>query len=302
MIHNSCAKRVKNLKIVGEDTVVCCELINQEIGVNDKPLTMDTEQCQVKIKSKEELFMMVIEQKDVIIDELRERINLLEQKISMMNEINMLKVQKNNRLKTTDKVGIDKSEGRTYGAGEDTGKKTKNVNKNNQDKRPEITEKQCSTALLGVQTQKRCSEPINLDMEGNEPNITEGSDLNEREDWATVVYKHRRKPTRGQQTIVGEMKSGDGPATLKAIPRLAHLHVYKLEPNTTADEVQKFLKDRFPEVKCEPMKSKYPELYASFKVTVDMSNLDEAMNPSVWPQGTCINKFFYLRNVKNLIK
>lgn len=36
------------------------------------------------------------------------------------------------------------------------------------------------------------------------------------------------------------------------------------------------------------VKSKYPEKYSSFKVTIVEENFKKAMNPAVWPYGTYV--------------
>nr|CAI5855206.1 unnamed protein product [Callosobruchus analis] len=56
---------------------------------------------------------------------------------------------------------------------------------------------------------------------------------------------------------------------------------------TTADDVKNYLCQMFPEVKCEQLNSQYPNYYSSFKVTIYKDHLEQATEPSIWPNGAC---------------
>lgn len=74
--------------------------------------------------------------------------------------------------------------------------------------------------------------------------------------------------------------------------KLAFLHVYKLHPETTVNELTRSIEPIFPGVVCEQIKSRFPQYYSSFKVTISESNLPTAWNPDVWPKGVLVNWFF----------
>ena len=43
---------------------------------------------------------------------------------------------------------------------------------------------------------------------------------------------------------------------------------------------------------CDKLEGKNNTQYSSFKVTIYEKNFKTAMDPSIWPEGACINKFF----------
>lgn len=68
------------------------------------------------------------------------------------------------------------------------------------------------------------------------------------------------------------------------------------DPSTDVTAIEKLLKPNFPEVLCESMESRYPKLYASFKVRIYQENFKKAMDSAFWSANACINNFLYLRN------
>lgn len=136
-----------------------------------------------------------------------------------------------------------------------------------------------AAAVHEAATKAKCQELITLgETEREAPN-----------EWKIV--SRRRKTRNRNMPVVGEIEH-TASSTLKAAPRKAHFHVYRLAPETTEENVIQHLKIKFPEVECQGLKSRYPDQYASFKVTVRSESAQEIMKPSCWPKGACINKFF----------
>lgn len=115
---------------------------------------------------------------------------------------------------------------------------------------------------------------------------------NKKSDWSIVQSKKRSGKSNG---IVGK---DNGNGKIKAAERKTQLYVSRLHPSTTVSDLTDFLKDKFPEVHCEQGRSKFPESYSSFKVTINEANHNVAMNPELWPVGIYINKFFRGKNSK----
>nr|CAI5842347.1 unnamed protein product [Callosobruchus analis] len=105
----------------------------------------------------------------------------------------------------------------------------------------------------------------------------------EGEEWIRVKRRNRRK-----NTIVGNRED----SVMKGVPSYTQLHVYRLSRDTTMQSLTEFLKVTFPEVICEAMSSKHPDLYSSFKVQIYNK---KAMDPKVWPSGACVNRFLEIR-------
>ena len=129
-------------------------------------------------------------------------------------------------------------------------------------------------------------------------NVNSASQLHlESDNYATVV---KRNPKR--VTVVGKnYDSNIGNNKIEGVPKIISLHVYRLPPSTKSEDVLNFLKPKFPEAKCEPLSSRNPDLYSSFKVDIFINNFDLAMDPNIWPSNVCVRRFLHLRQ-KTLIK
>lgn len=110
--------------------------------------------------------------------------------------------------------------------------------------------------------------------------------------WHDVKNKKRRRAV-----LVG---SNHESSTVRGVPSYVHLHVYRVDPETTTEKLTTMLKSSFPEVKCEALTPRHPEIYASFKVSVYGSSFKAAMDASRWPHGACISRFFSPRRDKNV--
>lgn len=111
-----------------------------------------------------------------------------------------------------------------------------------------------------------------------------------QEKWETVTTRNKRR----RQVVVGTGTEGIA-GTVKGVPKFTDLHVYRVDPKTDVATMEGLLKPHFPEVMCESMASRYPDLYASFKVRIYQENFRKAMDPSLWPKNACVNNFLYLR-------
>ena len=109
--------------------------------------------------------------------------------------------------------------------------------------------------------------------------------------WTQVTHS-KSAASRRKRMIVGNNKE----STIKGVRKLAYLHVCRVDLGTSAMDLQDSLKFDFPEVQCESIQPKYPNLYLSFKVTIFEENFKKAMNPNVWPDGACISRFFQKRS------
>lgn len=92
--------------------------------------------------------------------------------------------------------------------------------------------------------------------------------------------KSERQPTKkiNNQSagIIG--RKIDSNSLLKAANRTIRVYLSRLDPDTTAEDVENYLKVRFSEVKCEPGRSKFPQSYSSFMITINEDNYKNIMN------------------------
>lgn len=108
-------------------------------------------------------------------------------------------------------------------------------------------------------------------------------------DWETQ-RSQRRQIRRNKDLIVGKMKND---ALFKGVTKYDNYHVFNCEPNLTPEQLKSYLIDdvKIPEVDCQKMDSKHPERYSSFKVSVPNNYTNDLINPEIWPEYVCINKF-----------
>ncbi|KAG5897589.1 hypothetical protein JTB14_019537 [Gonioctena quinquepunctata] len=140
-----------------------------------------------------------------------------------------------------------------------------------------VQQKTLSAAIHEAEIAAKCNEIMNLNAGV----------------WNKTPKTHnisgRNKP------IIGKMAN----CSTKAIEKSCSLHVYKLKPSATSESLLEDIKGTFPEAKVEKIRSMRPDIYSSFKVDIDQSNLEKACDESVWPMGAHVNRFFWKKNRGN---
>ncbi|KAK9680742.1 hypothetical protein QE152_g38853 [Popillia japonica] len=128
-----------------------------------------------------------------------------------------------------------------------------------------------------------------LDMEINRPPNTD------KNNWKVATRQRQQLPiVRGSATES---------TNIKAATKYAHFHVYRLEPNSSSEDLEAYLKSKKVEnVKCLKVTSKRPEEYSSFKVTVPSRLENLILDPMTWPQDVCVNRFLSRLWKEDLVK
>ena len=126
----------------------------------------------------------------------------------------------------------------------------------------------------GANTTKPCSTFTGMDSQKKEHDS----------EWTTVSIKKAKHRT-------GKGDSG----TLKPVV----LFISRVDPDTT-QEVEKFANIHFQktEIHCEKLKTRY-NFYASFKVTLQGVQMEDALSSHIWPSGILEKKFFYGRTLSH---
>lgn len=159
--------------------------------------------------------------------------------------------------------------------------------------KPELTEKVTITkkpgaAVPGNSKQTKVNDRQNSHAEPLSPISKTGSapqaqstnhvsitNNNIKEKWTTVVKKTSRRKSKVE--IVGEC---DEISQIKTAPKKAYLFISRLHPTITSKQLGNYLRPKFPEADTEDGNlSQHPENY-SFKVTIDLTNLEKALEPS----------------------
>lgn len=265
--HGSCARNSSRVKCMENGNIVCCE--TNDCG-EDTDVAFFDALSQISDNGKIDLaiFNYIVKQKDMIIEELQEKVKMLNTQLeTVSNPLIHNKASMQQKNHAPQKVVSSKShQNENMPVAEN-----KHLNT--------VSKQMVSSALMEASTLQKCNDIINLE---NDKHNNEWKD----------VKNHRRR----RKAIVGnnnEIKLNG--KLIQGVPKFTHLHVYRLEPKITENDLQGMLKLSFPEVKCEALISKHPQVYSSFKVTLLESNFGNAMDPSKWPSGALIQPFLELR-------
>lgn len=284
--HLSCAKKLNNITFLNNTTIRCCESALKngcDAEFFDAVDGLSGSERKVDIA----IFNYILKQKDIIISDLRDQIKILNTHIDKLNSSGVMHkkvIDKEQERKTDTKktnVIISKNNNdnkskhiscnQTPSTSEDTGC----VNKPSH-----ITKAQVAVAVEEAETQRKCKEYINIDRNNKSNNDGE---------WKKIVKKRRNK----SPLVIGNSIESNS-VFLKGVPKMITLHVYKLDPDTEAENLKKFLEPNFPEVICDTINPRHPDLYSSFKVSILEENFQKAMDPSKWPKNACVSRFLYL--------
>lgn len=88
-------------------------------------------------------------------------------------------------------------------------------------------------------------------------------------------------------------------STLKSVQKLGYLHVYRLDRDTTADELKVFLVHSAPDIDfcCKALNK--TEKSASFIVTFPIRHVDRVYSAALWPAGAHVNRYFFPRKPRS---
>lgn len=304
--HNSCAKYYTNIKYINEEFIVCCD-ISKQLTFSDV-----LESSEQKLDFKVLMYIIqqnesIIQGKDIIIQELRDKIALLNEKLERTEktvyskdfrkceesnladhmssvdeqlmihenknskEFPELKSKKNNVLPKT-KIQLDSHK------------------KNAKLFSETIKQNQCKE-LCGQQDDANRNKinPSQLitnigDTSSTSNNIMQERDANENNKWLEVVNKRRRN-----KTIVNGINTH---AKLRVIAKSKALFVTRLDPETNNTDVENFIRENNNiSAKVTKLKTKHHS-YASFHVEVSENDFEALFTSEIWPEGSLISEFF----------
>lgn len=279
MYHISCANR-KNFKFLYRNLIQCC--VNSEV-YSDHMETISRLEKTIADKNT------IIEDKITIIKDKEYIIQQLEDKIKLLQWVNPNQ-KKEQVSSAAPSIDIDTEKAVNKKSKKKNGKKS-NVNK---EKDPsKISSEQVSvavaTALKKLEERKietfrdavaSTALPSNA--------VTNNKSVTEEQNWTLVQRK--KAPRRKATTIEGTNAN----AVIKGVVKQAHLHVFRLAPETTEEQLENYLRDKnFENVTCKKIASKHPNVYSSFKVSVLESELEKIKSPEIWPQGVCVDRFLF---------
>ncbi|KAK5647551.1 hypothetical protein RI129_002443 [Pyrocoelia pectoralis] len=296
--HVSCAKLLKNVIKIDDKFINCCEGVDnlnkmECNGSLQKSSFGESHILNLEISHLKELLL----HKDQIIDNQRTAIVALQEQVRLLDIIN-----NDRKISNIATCATSLSKGsKTIRQAPSSKTTNSNISETN---KSEITlnsetDKSISIGKVNVVPIKVNKQSIDIKNTNDSGNLHSKCSMDEEKpitdnNTEFTVVSYKKRPNRVKNApIVGELELAKDNSILKAIERVAYLHVFKLHPSTTTDEVIAYLRPSFPEVECEQLKSVHPEIYSSFKVTIKSENRENAMNPAIWPKGTCVNRFFH---------
>ena len=274
--HLSCAKLSKTVHFVNEEVIKCCSgdgENDEEKGLFNALNDMADNDKKVDIR----IVKFLLQQKECVITELKEKVQILLDHVEFLTK-HVQPLQVNLPATSLDVVMDVVVPSTSFSIDLSNSEVSRSKKSTNSDLKPSVEK----SRSVDSEKQKQTMTCV-------------GS---KDSSWSEVV---RRKQKR--TIVVGNNnKSDTGIVKLKGVAKTVSLHVYRLSPSTTVDQVEQFLKADFPEVKCEKLNSRQPDVYSSFKVDVYEDNLEAVMNPNIWPNNTYIRRFLYPRQTLTVNK
>lgn len=319
IFHPSCAGRVKGVKTINSLEVICCSDSNSKNSVSDKGvsdgvLTEFTEQ-ENYLKRENKMLMEMLSAKDDIINALREEIDLLKDKIVLMDEIKVLKQKSNEGKKTCDK----KSAGISY-----------QKEKNESDRKVNINNPSLITTDLMQQTLKKVNKEMTahkqaeimediINLQKNEKSIVDGDRLeleqhrskkrstpaNDMTDCDNGFITYSSRKNRRRNAIVGSKATTNDDVGFSGVERKAWLYIGRTAKTTTEQTVISYLKMNFKDEEFNVTKLTSKSEYPCFKIGASFKLKDKLNSSDLWPVGVVVRRYNFRSNdffVKNADK
>lgn len=77
--------------------------------------------------------------------------------------------------------------------------------------------------------------------------------------------------------------------------KLGYLHVYRLDPDTTANDLEAFLLQSAPDIEFCCKSLNRTDKSASFIVTFPIQHVGRVYSSSLWPSGAHVNRYYFPR-------
>nr|CAI5849485.1 unnamed protein product [Callosobruchus analis] len=298
VIHTGCVKYLKNIVVLENEQIICCNGKTSEKPDpdSDSELFDALEEQAADSKVDIRIFNYIIKQKDQLIRELYDKIEILKSNIKLLenntstkhNIENSKNVHSKNSTKNTTNVPA--------------------VTHAEKENRPTdlqgVSNKHVTSAILNEQTKLKFNEIINLTKDqrdgqaASEPGsssmkriVSTGAEDDSGGEWKKVERKPRKR-----NVVIGNRDD----TNIKGVPKYTYLHVYRIDKATTVELLlTKLLANHFPEVICESITPKHPEMYSSFRIGIYDRNFRKAMDPEIWPSGACVSRFLFLKRKNN---
>lgn len=272
--HKSCLKTIKAI-FYDDSTVDCCSTnlasvkSSNAANIEATDITVDAEKSveQIKILYLEE----IVRQKDLVIKNQAMLVESLQAQITLLNR--NIQIQTENTVNTP-----STSDSGSYSKVMSKGiSKTVNNDLAKQQFTTQIKSTDVSRALHVAQASRVCNDVVNLT-----------SDLKAKSQKTQKVQRKSRK------LLVGSADNDRENSNFKAakVVQMKHFHITNCDPGTTQEALTLYLKNIVSSVLVEPLNSRNPVQYSSFKISIPTDDASMILKPELWPSGVVINHFF----------
>ncbi|CAH1099601.1 unnamed protein product [Psylliodes chrysocephalus] len=259
MSHNSCLKMLKNTIIIDSKTSNCCNMDPVEEPIISLENSSENESVdKIKIKYLEQ----IIKQNDLVIENQKIAICALQEQINYLKCSNSFDPKSQIPAVTTLQPPANNP----------------NSNSKNMAK---ISTHAVSLAVHNAQCHAICDRYVNQHT----------NSLQSEADNVNNYYTSGRSGRRNRNLITGSGITTN--CSLKAAIRTVykHLHVTNMDPATSEQELLTYLKGVVPSIRVEKLNSRFPDDYASFKVSAPINDHHQLLVPEIWPEKVMINEF-----------
>ncbi|KAG5899011.1 hypothetical protein JTB14_001537 [Gonioctena quinquepunctata] len=215
-----CLKYLKNVTDIDNNKIICCETPQSDKCASESDILHDASDIQDK-KVDMQIFNFILNLKDIIINELREKIDLLNEHIELITENNIPKQNKPVSLSTQEETP-------------NTSKKANPPANENKGNSPIIKRNDVSAALLHEKTSLKLTEYINLNKEIPRNLQTPDDPTSSKFDWKQAVGRRNRNR---RQMITGNNKET---VAVKGVPKHVTLHVCRVDKETRLHLSQRY--------------------------------------------------------------
>lgn len=312
--HNSCVSLLKNVQVVSESEklINCCE------NTSDLDLSFASADGELNIENLTKMELEVlylkytVKQKNILIKQQQEYIESLKNQILLINKIN----NKCSMSLTPSSDEDAKTANRSYFRSTSSKRNSQNdiantcISTSPSQTEGSTASKTDSHKLLrqtvNMNKTKSSSPKKRSNSRSNStsvPEVIEGdSNVKQNISASEEASKASRRLTQNRsRKVIGALQLKNNQA-VKTVEKYAFLHISKIHPDISAEELKDLLSDSLPEAQVEQLNSAHPNIYSSFKVSIHFKNLSKAYNPGIWPENSCVNRFFHKRKLTNQIK
>lgn len=279
--HVCCLKLLKNVRFLKNDTVICCPEASEVAKSSQKvaDLSEDEQSKSGEVQVIEDLTEKITikfleelnKQKDQTIENQNIAIKALKDQVLLLNE----------KIEQLSQSFSSSSSQRKISAPVETISNNSKLNKQlvqlpSTSRTPLFTNNIVGNALHTAHTLQACEQIIHLNdnVNGNLPFKTQ-----------------RRNLIVGTQQNSDDHKLKAAPFKPKA-PSLFFYHATYFDVDVTVEDLTSHLVKYAPNVEVEKLRSRNPDDYASFKITVPSSEAQALMDSSLWPYRVVVNRFF----------